>query len=91
MHLRWKSVRHQGAYINSSKNIQERYEFALRTISELKRGKHYINFDESVVDGTCSQTYSWERRGNVPGRVIKRTISGLSLLLAVSSDGLVFF
>jgi hypothetical protein len=49
-----------------------------------------VNFDETIIHGTSSYSHSWERRGSVTGRVIKRTLTGILLLLAVSSDGLMF-
>jgi hypothetical protein len=68
-----------------------RYEFAKELIHILKQGKIIINFDESMIGGTSSQSRSWERRESLPGRAIKRTLDGVAILLAVSSDGIKFF
>ena len=91
MDLVWKKIRHQPEYVNSGKNIHLREQFAKDAIAILRDGKILINFDESIIGGTTSQSFSWERRGNVPGRVIKRTLSGVSIMLAISSDGIKFF
>jgi hypothetical protein len=63
----------------------------MEIIRLLEEGKEIINFDESIISGTCNHTCSWEKKGNIPGRAIKRSLSGVALLLAVSSDGVVFF
>ena len=91
MGLKWKKIVHQADYINSEINIQRRYQFAIELCNLLKAGKIIINYDESLISGTCSKAYSWERRKNTPGRVIKRTLTGISILLSVSSDGIKFF
>ncbi len=67
MNLNWKNIRHQGEYVNKTANINARYEFAIHILSILHQGKTIINFDETIIGGTCSKSYSWEQRGSVPG------------------------
>jgi hypothetical protein len=91
MNLRYRKVGHQGEYVNKQINIDLRQKFALDILRLLKFGKTIINFDESIISGTCSKSYSWERKGRTQSRVLKRSTSGISILLAVSSDGIRFF
>ena len=57
----------------------------------MEQKKIMINFDESIVDGTTSQRKRWTPKGIYTGRHYKSTVSGLSIMLAVSSIGDVFF
>lgn len=91
MDLKWRKITHQGEYVNSPSNIIKRKKYAICLLNTLKQGKIIINYDESIMGGTTSWSYSWERRKDVPGRVIKRKMSGISILLSVSSDGIRFF
>jgi hypothetical protein len=77
--------------VNSPENIIKRKNFAIDLLECLEKGKVIIKYDESIIGCTTSLSYSWEKRGSVPGRVIKRTVSGVSILLAVSTDGIRFF
>jgi hypothetical protein len=49
-----------------------------------------INFDESTIAATTSRVFSWHDKSASRGRN-RRSISGLSLMLAVSEDGLMFY
>ncbi len=91
MQLKWKKIRHQEVYLNSEKNIQLRKIFAQKMLQILEEGKIIINFDESAINSSTSRSYSWERRGQIPGRCYKRVTSGLSILSAVSSSGDIVF
>jgi hypothetical protein len=90
MNLRWKRIAHQREYVNKSENIEKRKNFALDLLKIIKSGKVIIKYDESVIGETSSLSYSWERRGSVPGRVLRRSLSGILIMLAVSSDGIRF-
>ena len=91
MSLKFRKTRHQGAYINSERNIVHRKEFARQMISILERYKIIINFDESVISGTTGRSYSWDFKGQSSGRTFKQEISGLSIMTAASSLGDIFF
>ena len=68
MNLTQRKVRHQGAYINSEKNIHLRAVFAKKMINLINQGKTVINFDESIISGSTGRAYSWEKKGEVAGR-----------------------
>lgn len=91
MNFSYRKVGHQGKYVNKQINVDLRQKFASDILRFLKFGKFIINFDDSVISGTCSKSYSWERKGRTQSRVIKRSITGISILLAVSSDGIKYF
>ena len=50
--LKWKTIRHQDAYVNTEVNISLRRQFALQMAGLLEKGKTILNFDESILDGT---------------------------------------
>jgi len=50
-----------------------------------------INFDESTIAATTSRVFSWHDKSASRRRNYRRSISGLSLMLAVSEDGLMFY
>ena len=91
MNLKWKKIRNQGVYINSSGNVMLRQEFAVQLMKVVQDERIIINFDESIISGSTGRSHSWERRGAVPGRNFKSEISGLSILCAVSSKCDIFF
>ena len=91
MRLKWRKISHQGEYVNSPQNIIKRKKYAIGLLNSLNEGKIIINYDESIIGGTTSWSYSWERRKDLPGRVIKRQVTGISIFLSVSSDGVKFF
>ena len=53
----------------------------------LKSGKRVLNFDESVLHMTVGRRYSWCSRGKPNLRILGKELAGLSVLLAVSSEG----
>lgn len=53
----------------------------------IERRKGIFNFDESVINSNTLKNMSWMEKSESKGRFYKRTYSGLSLLLSVSSDG----
>jgi len=63
MDLIYKKISHQGEYVNKQQNIDLRQKFAIEILRQLKFGKIIINFDESIIEGTCSSSFSWERKG----------------------------
>ena len=91
MGLKWGRVRAQDHYVNTPTNIEHRYNFAKQMVAILEAGKILINFDESVINSTTSQSYSWVSKAHNVGRAFKKTVSGMSILLAVTSDGEIFF
>lgn len=91
LNLRWKKSRSNDAYVNTNKNIRLRQIFALRLIEIMQQEKVILNFDESVIKSTNSMRYSFDIRGQLSQRYIGKPIAGLSLMLAVSSIGDVFF
>jgi len=91
MKLKWRKIDHQGEYVNKRQNIEARYNFAVELLEVLASRKTIINFDESIIGGICIKSFTWEKRGSIPGIVIKRATAGISLLLAISSDGLRYF
>jgi hypothetical protein len=50
-----------------------------------------LNFDESVINLTTSKTYSWSRRKINANKCIAKKVSGLSIMVAVSSIGDIYF
>ena len=50
-----------------------------------------INFDESVLTGTTGRCYSWAGKECKAGRNFKTDVSGLSIMLAITSSGDIFF
>jgi len=87
MGLSWKKMDHAKAYVNTWKNIELRKLFALRLIETMRHDKILINFDESVIHQSVMRTFSWQRKSQPARRVFGKDISGLSILLAVTSDG----
>ena len=87
----WKRVRPQQGYANSAKNIVLRQTFAIKMILSLQDGRKIINFDETTIKSTNQRAYSYAMRGSSNSRCYSRDIPGLSLLLAVSQDGLRIF
>jgi len=57
----------------------------------IEKDKIIVTFDESVISGSTSRVYSWEKKGSVPGRCYKIEIPGFSIMCAVSTEGDVFF
>ena len=87
----WKRVRPQQGYANSAKNVVLRQTFAIRLLLSLQEGRKIINFDETIIRSTSQRAYSYAARGGSNSRCYSRDITGLSLLLAVSQDGLKIF
>ena len=63
----------------------------MQFIKILQQQKVIINFDESVITGSTSRQFSWERKGAIAGRNIKQEVQGVSIMCAVSSHGDIFF
>ena len=55
MRLKWRKVVHQPDYINSEANIEKICQFAIDMIRLLRSQKVIINYDESMISGTCSK------------------------------------
>jgi hypothetical protein len=56
------------------------------------KGKIVINFDETPIESTNSRpNFSWSRRGQLPGRTFKKKFRHLSMFLAVTTDGALFW
>ncbi len=91
MDLKYKRIGHYGENVNKQANINLSKKFAIDVLKILKFGMCLINFDESINQGTCSKSYSWERKGQFQSRVIRRNLSGISMLLAILSDGIRIF
>ena len=87
----WKRVRPQSGYVNSRKNIVLRQAFAKVLIETMMAGKKLINFDETCITSTYQNAYSYAYRAESNSRAFSRHVHGLSLLLAVSEDGLRLF
>lgn len=87
MRLRWRRVSNNHVYVNSSDNIRLRQLFALELVEVMRSGKVLLNFDESVIRLTSGRCYSWARRCKSNQRVIAKDVDGLSMLVAVSSEG----
>jgi hypothetical protein len=51
--------------------------------------KKIFNFDESAITATTSRCYSRQDPNAMRGRNFRRELSGFSLMLAISEDGLV--
>ena len=91
MNLKWRRVKSQDNYVNSVINIKHRHDFAIEMVNILEEGKTLINFDESVINATTSQCYSWVNKAHNIGRAYKKVVSGMSILLAVTSSGEIYF
>lgn len=57
----------------------------------MKEGFIILNFDESAISLTTSKYYSWSARKSPTNICISKRISGLSILVAVSLMGDIFF
>ena len=91
LQLVWRRVRPQHAYVNSHKNIVLRQTFAIKLIDAIKAGKKIINMDETCITSTFKNAYSYGCRGEGNSRTFNKSVQGLSLLLAISQDGLRVF
>ncbi len=60
-------------------------------IEVLKLKKRIINFDESMVDSSTSRMRSWSAKLTCSARWYKILSQKVSILLAVSSDGIIIF
>ena len=89
--LKWKKVKNNECYVNTKKNKILRFIFAKKIIEVMKEGKIILNFDESVINLTTSRSHSWCERKSSTARSFCRRISGLSILVAVSSIGDIIF
>ena len=74
-------------YVNSNENLLLRRLFAFYLIEVLISKKKIMNFDESIFHQTSMKSYSWELSGSGRKRLISKPVAGLSILLAVSSEG----
>lgn len=57
----------------------------------MKQSKIILNFDETIIKMTTAKHFSWCKRGQSNQRIFGKPISGLSLLVAVSSEGDIFY
>lgn len=85
--LKWKRIRGNDSYVKTEVNVMLRKEFALQVIEVIRRGSIILNYDESAILSTSNRNFSWDRRGSTCQRAVGKKISGLSILLAVSSTG----
>ena len=91
MGLKWRCVRSQDHYVNTAVNLQHRFHFAVQMVTMLEQGKTLINFDESSINSTTSRSFSWVSTTHNEGRWFKKLVSGMSILLAATSNGEIFF
>jgi hypothetical protein len=89
--LRWRKVNNNEQYVNTKNNIRLRHVFAQKIIGAMQEGQVILNFDESVINLTTNKSYSWCAKKTPKNRMIGKKISGLSMLVAVSSLGDIFF
>ena len=89
--LTWKKVSNQNQYINKPRNILLRQVFSQQLISLLQQGKVILNFDESCFSGSSFRSYSWQPKSCRTGRQYRSEFTGLTLMLAVASSGLILF
>ena len=57
----------------------------------LRESKELISFDETIIRSTTRRNYSWALKGACSIRYFAKESKDLSLLLAITSDGGVFF
>jgi hypothetical protein len=89
--LRWGRVRNYSVYVNSSKNLIQRKEFAMKMLEILESDKLIINFNETVISSTTGRNQSREKRGSSNSRLYAKKIDYLSLMAAISTRGDIFF
>ena len=89
--LSWKKIRNQDFYVDKSENIALRIDYARELMGLIENRKVIINFDETVIRQSDNSSYSWEQKCITAHRKIGKPISGLSLLLAVTSQGDLYF
>ena len=53
--------------------------------------KILLNFDVTTITASMSRNRSWKKKGGATDRCYKKEYNGLSLLLAVSNDGCLFY
>ena len=58
MRLKWKRVSHQGEYVNNLLEACEKKLFSIEILQYLKSSRVIISFDESIIGGTTSLSYS---------------------------------
>jgi hypothetical protein len=85
--LRWVTVGNEKLYINSFKNISLRKSFTNQMMEILAARKTISSFDETLLQGCSPSAKSWQARGQRAARAYGHQHSGLSLMLAVCSDG----
>jgi hypothetical protein len=82
-------VSNQYQYTKKPHNIRQ--VFSQQLISLLKQGKVILNFDESCFYGSSFRSYSWQPKSCRTGRQYRSEFTGLTLMLAVASSGLILF
>jgi transposase len=89
--LTWTKVSNQNQYVNKPRNILLQQVFSQQLISLLKQGKVILKFDESCYSGSSFRSYSWQPKSCRTGRQYRSEFTGLTLMLAVASSGLILF
>ena len=89
--LSWKRIRSQDSYVNKIENKALRIIYARQLLSILETNKVIINFDETIIRQTDNQKYSWDLKSGSHHRTVGKNICGLSILLAVTTLGTVYF
>ncbi len=91
LNLSWRRMKSEKDYINSWKNISLRKMFAQKMMQIFEMRKSILNFDESTISGSTGKTMSWTARGLRKARRFRLEVTGISILLAVGSNGEKFF